>query len=85
MPLATATTTMLLLLLLSRPSSTSSSARLSSRWIRPRRLCPIRIQSGEDPHVSLTSTTSTSASAAACKPQLLPWKQRHRRGKVHEM
>ena len=78
MPVAAAAT--VLLLLLARPAS---SAALTGRGIRCR-LCPVRIEGGEDPHVPLASASAAAASHGA-EPQLLPWKQRHRCREVHEM
>ena len=81
MPVAAAAT--VLLLLLARPASSTSSSALAGRGIRCR-LCPVRIEGGEDPHVSLASASAAAASHGA-EPQLLPWKQRHRCREVHEM
>ena len=80
MPVAAAAT---VLLLLARPASSTSSSTLTGRGIRCR-LCPVRIEGGEDPHVPLASASAAAATHGA-EPQLLPWKQRHRCREVHEM
>ena len=60
MPLAATTS----LLLLARRSTS-----LACRGIR--RLCPVRVERGEDPHVPLASSATTASHGA--EPQLLPW------------
>lgn len=83
MPVAAPAT---VLLLLARPAASTSPA-LTGRGIRYH-LCPVRIEGGEDPHVPLASAAASAAAAAAshgAEPKLLPWKQRHRCGEVHEM
>ena len=72
-PLAAAATSVLLLLLLARRSTSA----LACRGIR-RRLCPVRVERGEDPHVPLASASASAAAAAAtashgAEPQLLAW------------
>jgi hypothetical protein len=63
MPLAAAATSVLLL-------ARRSTSALACRGIR--RLCPVRVERGEDPHVSLASTSSAATAASyGAEPQLL--------------
>jgi hypothetical protein len=67
MPLAAAAAASVLLL--ARSSSTSSSALLTG-GIR-RRLCPVSIEGGKDPHVPLPASSTATAASNWAEPQLL--------------
>ena len=71
-PLAAAATSVLLLklLLLARRSTSA----LACRGIR-RRLCPVRVERGEDSHVPLASASASAAATASngAETQLLAW------------
>lgn len=65
MPLA-ATTSMLLL-----ARRSTSAAALACRGFR--RLCPVRVERGEDPHMPLASASTATTASHGAEPQLLPW------------
>jgi hypothetical protein len=56
--------------LLATRASANTVTLLSCRGIR-RRLRPVRIEGGEDPHVPLAS--ASTAASHRTEPQLLPW------------
>ena len=66
MPLAAAATTSVLLLARRSSCTTASLARRCFR-----RLCPVRVQRGEDPHLPLSPACATAAASHWAEPQLL--------------